>query len=69
VAKGLTGNTELLLILDESEADREQSELLMQAREDLRMVKLREALFSAIRSIVELWCTDASVSDVRLFLF
>lgn len=67
VAKGLTRTADSLLIIDETPAEREEAERLRQAREDYRMVKLRENLFAAVRSTFELWSTDASVSDVSLF--
>lgn len=34
------------------------------AREDPRMAKLRQDIFAAISRTLELWSTDASVSDV-----
>jgi hypothetical protein len=66
VAKGLTRTADSLLVLDESPAEQAETDFVMHAREDIRMVKLREALFSAISTTVELWCTDASVSDVSI---
>ncbi|KAF9237195.1 armadillo-type protein [Melanogaster broomeanus] len=63
VAKGLTRSADSLLIIDETPAERADAERLRQARDDYRMVKLREDLFAAVRSTVELWSTDASVSD------
>jgi hypothetical protein len=67
VAKGLTRTTDSLLIIDETPAERAEAERLQRARDDYRMVKLRETLFAAVRSASELWSTDASVSDVSLF--
>ncbi|KAF8835272.1 ARM repeat-containing protein [Paxillus ammoniavirescens] len=63
VAKGLTRTADSLLIIDETPAERADAERLRQARDNYRMVKLREDLFAAVRSTVELWSTDASVSD------
>ncbi|KAF8553854.1 ARM repeat-containing protein [Imleria badia] len=63
VAKGLTRTADTLLIIDETPAERAEAERLRQARDDYRVVKLRESLFAAVRSTFELWSTDASVSD------
>ncbi|KAH7882096.1 armadillo-type protein, partial [Phlebopus sp. FC_14] len=63
VAKGLTRTVDTLLILDETPAERAELDRLHVARGDYRMVKLREDLFAAVRSTVELWSTDASISD------
>ncbi|KAI6113429.1 armadillo-type protein [Pisolithus croceorrhizus] len=64
VSKGLTRTTDSLLVLEESSpADQAEAELLRQARNDYRMVKLREDIFNAIRSTIEIWSGDASVSD------
>lgn len=67
VAKGLTRTADSLLIIDETPAERAEAERLRRARDEYRMVKLRESLFTAVRSAFELWSTDASVSDVSLF--
>lgn len=66
VSKGLTRTADSLLIIDETPAEREEAERLLRARDDYRMVKLRESLFEAVRGTFELWSTDASVSDVSL---
>ncbi|KIJ61703.1 hypothetical protein HYDPIDRAFT_115503 [Hydnomerulius pinastri MD-312] len=63
VAKGLTRTADSLLIIDETPDERAEADRLRQARDDYRVVKLREELFGAVRSAVELWSTDASVSD------
>ncbi|KAH0833884.1 armadillo-type protein [Lanmaoa asiatica] len=63
VAKGLTRTADSLLIIDETPAERAEAERLRRARDDYRMVELRESLFAAVRSAFELWSTDASVSD------
>lgn len=68
VAKGLTRTADSLLIIDESPRGAEE-ERLRQARDDYRVVKLRESLFTAVTSAFELWSTDASMSDVSLFFF
>ncbi|KIN96655.1 hypothetical protein M404DRAFT_931992 [Pisolithus tinctorius Marx 270] len=64
VSKGLTRTTDSLLVLEESSpADQAEAERLQRARNDYRMVKLREDIFNAIRSTIEVWSGDASVSD------
>lgn len=40
----------------------------MRAREDPRMVQLREGILLAVRRIVDLWTEDASISDVSTVL-
>ncbi|KZT19856.1 ARM repeat-containing protein [Neolentinus lepideus HHB14362 ss-1] len=69
VAKGLTRTTDGLVSLDDSEEEREALERMNRAREDPRMVKLREDLLNAIRGTVEIMSTDASVSDALSDLF
>ncbi len=66
VAKGLTRATDTILALDESPELQTAMENMTRARADPRAVKLREAILSGVRSTVELWSTDASVSDVRV---
>ncbi|KAF8124319.1 armadillo-type protein [Boletus edulis] len=63
VVKGLTRTVDSLLIIDETPAELAEADRLRQAREDYRVVKLRESLFAAVGSAFELWSTDASVSD------
>ncbi|KIK18577.1 hypothetical protein PISMIDRAFT_109109 [Pisolithus microcarpus 441] len=64
VSKGLTRTTDSLLVLEESSpADQAEAELLQRARNDYRTAKLREDIFNAIRSTIEIWSGDASVSD------
>ena len=36
------------------------------ARDDMRMMRLREEMLRAIQGAVELWSTDAEVSEVCL---
>jgi len=38
------------------------------ARNDARMVRLREDMLHAIQGAVELWSTDAAISEVRFHL-
>ncbi|KAI0350564.1 ARM repeat-containing protein [Trametes cingulata] len=69
VARGLTRVTDSLLALDESPEVRAAMEDMNRAREDPRVVKLRDAILSAIRGTVELWSMDASISDALSDLF
>lgn len=66
VARGLTRVTDSLLALDDSPDVHAAMEAMNRAREDHRMIKLREGILSAIRSSVELWSTDATISDVSM---
>ena len=62
VAKGLTRSAETLFF-DEPE-DQTDAETMAKTRDDPRISKVREELFSAISATFDLWSTDASVSDV-----
>lgn len=64
VAKGLTHTTDSLLIFDDSPPVQEMHRQIKQARDDPRSVELRKAILDAVRRTIELWSTDASVSDV-----
>lgn len=64
VAKGLTRATDSSLGFDESPQEKAEVERMQRAREDVRMIKLRESMFSLIRSAVDLWSTDASITGV-----
>jgi hypothetical protein len=65
VAKGLTRTSDSLFILDEQLGDAEH---VAHARSDVRIIKLQQEMFSAISSALNLWSTDASVSDVSTCL-
>ncbi len=39
---------------------------MQRARDDIRMVQLRENMLQGIQGAVELWSTDAGISEVRL---
>ena len=56
--------TDSLLAQDESPDVQAAMEEMNRARSDPRVIKLREAILSAIRSTMEMWCTDAMISDV-----
>lgn len=66
VAKGLTRINEGL---PESELEAVELEKVNQARQDIRMVKLRETVFSVVRSMVEIWSADAGVGHALSDLF
>jgi hypothetical protein len=61
VAKGLTHVTEGLL---EGELEPAELEKINEARQDLRMVKLRDDVFGVVRNVVEIWSADAGVGHV-----
>ncbi|KAI0937932.1 hypothetical protein AcW1_002387 [Taiwanofungus camphoratus] len=69
IAKGLTGTTDSLLVLDDSPATQEETKQMKHARDDPRMIRIREVVLGAIRRTVELWSTDAGVSDALSDLF
>ena len=62
VAKGLTRNGSPILADD---ANPEVEEQMQRARDDPRALRLRDDMMNAIRAAVELWSSDAGVSDVR----
>lgn len=64
VAKGLTRTADSLFF-DESPTEQLETGRMARAREDPRMVRLRDSMLSAIGTTLEYWSTDASVSDVR----
>ena len=63
VAKGLTRTADSLFF-DESPTEQLENGKMDRARADPRMVKLREGIFSGISATLDLWSTDAGVSDV-----
>ncbi|TFY77229.1 hypothetical protein EWM64_g6783 [Hericium alpestre] len=67
ITKGLTQATEAIM-LDEEPA-LESMKDMEEARKDPRIVQLRDAITEAICSCVDLWSTDASVSDALSELF
>lgn len=44
----------------------DEVERMQRARDDIRMVQLREHMLRAIQGAVELWSTDAGISEVCL---
>lgn len=63
-AKGLTGTADAILSLDDEESY--DKEPMKRARDDPRMVHLRDAIMQNVRGVMELWSDDATTSDVRL---
>jgi hypothetical protein len=64
VGKGLTRTADALLTLEENPEVEAELEKIKVAREDLRMINLRDGLFAAIRNAVDLWSSDAGVGHV-----
>jgi hypothetical protein len=64
VAKGLTRTSDSAGFETFPAAD--EVERMQRARDDIRMVQLRERMLHAIQGAVELWSTDAGISEVRL---
>ena len=62
VAKGLTRTSDPTGF--ESSPVAEELERMERARDDIRVVRLREEMLRAIQGAVELWSTDAEVSEV-----
>ncbi|EJD43963.1 ARM repeat-containing protein [Auricularia subglabra TFB-10046 SS5] len=63
-AKGLTSQTDLWLDGEDEDGELEKErESMTQARADPRMVALRDAVAQALSRTVDVWSTDAGVSD------
>ncbi|KAH8988411.1 ARM repeat-containing protein [Lactarius akahatsu] len=62
VAKGLTRTSDPTGF--ENSPAAEELERMQRARDDIRVVRLREEMLRAIQGAVELWSTDAEVSEV-----
>jgi hypothetical protein len=57
------------LIFSEHDEERDvQLDIIHRARDDLRMIKIRDSIFIALRGVVDLWSTDAEVAAVS-FIF
>lgn len=69
VARGLTRTNDTLLIFEDSPDVKLESEQMKRAREDPRVVRLRDAILDCIRKCIELWSTDASVSNALSELY
>jgi hypothetical protein len=64
VAKGLTRTADAAGFETSPAAD--EVECMQRARDDIRMVRLRDHMLHAIQGAVELWSTDAGISEVSL---
>ena len=62
VAKGLTRANDVFDLDDDGEEDPH----IVRVRQDDRMVRLREQMLHAIRAIINIWSSDAGVSEVRV---
>ena len=62
VAKGLTRTSDPTGF--ENSPVAEELEHMQRARDDIRVARLREDMLRAIQGAVELWSTDAEVSEV-----
>jgi hypothetical protein len=64
VAKGLTRNQDPMQLLEDEGEGEEPTEgvELKQAREDPRMIHLRDRIFNSLKQSVEIWSADAGVS-------
>ena len=60
VAKGLTRANDVFDLEDDSDED----PLIMRAREEPRMLQLREQMLEAVKATINLWSTDAGIGDV-----
>lgn len=69
VAKGLTRTADGILEIDDDHAAKIEAEKINIAREDPRALKLRDNIFSCIRSVVDLWSTDAGINHALSDLF
>jgi hypothetical protein len=65
VSKGLTRTNEDVFGIEDDPAVQAGLEKIQKAREDLRMIKIRDDIYGILRSIVDFWSTDASISHVR----
>ena len=65
ISKGLTRTNEDVFGIEDDPVVQAALEKIKKAREDLRMFKIREDIYGILRSIVDFWSTDASVSHVR----
>ena len=63
VARGLTEMNDTLF-LEESPDAKGEAERMRRARDDPRVIQLRYGILDTVRRSAELWCTDATVSDV-----
>ena len=70
IAKGLTRTVDGMILLEDETDPSYQAEAckIKQAREDARILTLRNNIFSVIKGVVELWSADAAIAQVLFFL-
>lgn len=66
ISKGLTRTNEDGFGTEDDAAAQEELEKIKKARDDLRMIKIREDIYAILRNVVDFWSTDAGISHVRL---
>ncbi|KAH8115086.1 ARM repeat-containing protein [Phellopilus nigrolimitatus] len=62
-AKGLTRTSDILFAFDEDETVQLEVEKLERAREDPRMLRLRELIVHGVQGTMALWSSDAMTAD------
>lgn len=68
-ARGLTSASDLLFILDDSDPGQAKLAEMNIAREDPRMVRLRQDILVGLGRAMQLWSVDVEVADVRSCLY
>ncbi|KAF8637543.1 hypothetical protein AX17_002750 [Amanita inopinata Kibby_2008] len=69
IAKGLTRLSEDVFVTEDNPALQVELEKIRKARDDLRMIKLRDDIYGTLRSVVDIWSTDASINHALGDLF
>ncbi|KAF8632069.1 hypothetical protein AX15_002067 [Amanita polypyramis BW_CC] len=69
IARGLTRMNEDALGAEEDPVIQAELEKIRKAREDLRMIKVRENVYGILRNVVDIWSTDAGISHALSDLF
>lgn len=64
-ARGLTRTSDVFASFDESPLVQEDTEKVLRAREDPRMVRLRAAIVQGIEGAMALLSDDVTTADVR----
>ena len=65
ISKGLTRTNEDGFGTEDDPAVQAELEKINKARDDLRMIKIREEIYGILRNVVDFWSTDAGISHVR----
>ncbi|KAF8694667.1 hypothetical protein AX14_001961 [Amanita brunnescens Koide BX004] len=69
ISKGLTRTNEDGFGTEDDPAVQAELEKVNKARDDLRMIKIREDIYGILRSVVDFWSTDAGISHALSDLF